>query len=113
MCLGSSSSSSSSLFTEKTGIGFPGHEAIDGGAIFNPNRSSSNLSKVCIVLPVYRKHVQPMPQDTRATCTSQAPVVYEKCEVRADVFYQTRGLGIDVHGLLHERPLSVKTWSPS
>ena len=53
MCLGSSISSS--LLTEKTGIGFPGHEAIDGGAIFNPNRSSSSLSKVCIVLPVYRK----------------------------------------------------------
>ena len=55
MCLGSSSSSSSSLFTEKTGIGFPGHEALDGGTVFNSNSSSSSLSKVCIVLPVYRK----------------------------------------------------------
>ena len=55
MCLGSSSSSSSSLFTEKTGIGFPGHEALDGGTVFNSKSSSSSLSKVCIVLPVCRK----------------------------------------------------------
>ena len=47
MCLGSISSSS--LFTEKTGIGFPGHEAIDGGTMV--------LFLILIVLvQVYLKH---------------------------------------------------------